>query len=80
MSLAELIPALRSLSREEQVKLRQFLDSELNKQEESENDTTEQKLARILPAGHYEIFTPEFSAEAVAVMTKFLQDSRKSPE
>jgi hypothetical protein len=79
MSLAELIPALRSLSRDEQLELKLFLDSELAKPQETnatgpcldpESDLGKQFIA----AATLYRERVEVAPEGIAVLQQLLAD------
>ena len=78
MSLAELMPALRSLTREEQVELKQFLDSELSGQQTSNSDAAkEEELLRQLVAAAPLYYGPiETNAEGIRALEQVLADAR----
>jgi hypothetical protein len=72
MSLAEILPAVRMLPREEKVELVRVLTAELEAPTKSE--TEEEMLRRLFPPGAvYEIFTPQFPPEAAAELALFLK-------
>jgi hypothetical protein len=70
MSVAELIPQIRTLSRKEQLLLIHCLLDELG----APDLTREQRLLEEFAAGGpYEIYTPEFSEGAAAVLDEYLK-------
>lgn len=64
MSLAELLPTVRSLPRDEQVQLVHFLADELGRRDEA------------TPNIAFEIFTPDPSPAAAEALLKLLADER----
>jgi hypothetical protein len=81
MSLAELMPAVRSLTRNEKVELKRLLDSELAHQETTSGHATgnnrEQELLRQLAvAAQVDIPRPGESYEAAAILRQFLESEK----
>ena len=79
MSLAELLPAVRMLPREDQLELVRVLSAELVAPAKQESD--EEMVGRLFPPGAtYEIYTPEMSPEAVQALQQLLQEQSKRTE
>jgi hypothetical protein len=74
MSLAEILPAVRKLPREEQLELVRVLSAELTIPAKQESD--DEMLRRLFPPGAtYEIYTPQFSPEAADELARFLEST-----
>jgi hypothetical protein len=79
MSLAELLPAVRMLPREDQLELVRVLSADLASSGKQESD--EDKLRRLFPPGAtYEIYTPQFSPEAADELARFLFTRANEPK
>jgi hypothetical protein len=72
MSLAEIMPAVRMLPREEQLELVRVLSAELESPPKPESE--EELLRRFAPPGAiYDIYTPQFPPEASFEAAHILQ-------
>jgi hypothetical protein len=79
MSLAEILPAVRLLPREEQQELVRVLTTELAAP--ATHEAEEEMLRRLFPAGvRYDIFTPQFSPEAANELARFLESMDDQPK
>jgi hypothetical protein len=81
MSLAELMPAVRSLTRDEKAELKRLLDSELSNQEISSEDATDDQrdrelLRQLAIAAQVDIPRPGESYEAAAILSQFLESEK----
>jgi hypothetical protein len=70
MSLTELLPAVKSLSRAEQLKLIQIVAAELEREEPHD------PLALLEPGGTYEIWSPYEAYEAAAILGGLLEETK----
>jgi hypothetical protein len=69
MSIAEIIPAIQSLSRDEKVRIAKMLLEDLAR-EESQLVFKEEQV--------YPIYTPEFGPEAAAQLARLLEEEARS--
>lgn len=81
MSLAELMPAVRSLTRDEKVELKRLLDSELTNQAFTTEDTTDNQrdrelLRQLAVAAQVDIPRPGESYEAAAILKQVLESEK----
>jgi hypothetical protein len=67
MSLSELLPAVRSLRREEKLRLLQFLAGEIAREE---------GLPAIQPGDEYPIWSPYDAFDAAATLERVLEEDR----
>jgi hypothetical protein len=75
MSVAELIPQIRTLCRKDQLLLMHHLLDELG----ASDLTREERLLEEFAAdGPYEVYTPEFSEGAAAVLEEYLKSQAPS--
>ena len=79
MSLAEILPAVRMLPREDQLELVRVLSAELAAP--AEQETEEEMLQRLFPPGvTYDIYTPEVDPEAVHLLQQLLREHPERTE
>jgi len=72
MSLAEILPAVRLLPREEKMELVRVLSAELAGPAQQESQ--EEMLRPLFPPGaKYDIFTPQFPPEAAEEVARLLE-------
>jgi hypothetical protein len=77
MSLAEIMPAVRSLPREEKMELVRVLSAELAASGSSNDDPESEALLRLIPPGAtFHIYTPEFSPGAADVLAELLKTQK----
>jgi hypothetical protein len=79
MSLAEILPAVRMLPREDQLELVRVLSAELAPLATQETD--EEMLRRLCPPGAvFDIYTPQFPPEAADELARLLETTNTKPE
>jgi hypothetical protein len=71
MSLTELLPAVKSLTRTEQFKLIQIIAAELEREEPRD------PLALLEPGATYAIYTPEFAPGAADKLMQALEEHKQ---
>jgi hypothetical protein len=75
MSLAEILPAVRALPREEQLELMRVVSAELASDSPAARDDEAELLARLVrPGATYHIFTPDPCPGAAHELMKLLAD------
>jgi hypothetical protein len=76
MSLAEILPAVRLLPREEKMELVRVLSAELLIPLTSEADRDRELLEQLVAAAPHQFHRPDFGPEAVAVLEELLANHR----
>jgi hypothetical protein len=73
MSLAEVLPTVRSLSRNEQIELMRLLASDLDQAETSATSTDSEFFDQLAIAAQFDFPRPGESYEAAAILRQFLE-------
>jgi hypothetical protein len=77
MSLADILPAVRSLPRDEQTQLMHWLVEELARPDEDDINRRAELLAQLVAAAPHQFDRPEFGPEAAAVLEQVLAEHRQ---
>jgi hypothetical protein len=77
MSLAEILPAVRSLPRDEQTQLVHWLVEELARPDEQEINRRAELLAQLVAAAPHQLDRPDFRPGAAAVLEQVLAEHRE---
>jgi hypothetical protein len=78
MSLAEILPAVRTLPREEQIQLLHCLVEELGRPGSLAPSRESQLLEQLAAAAPHQLDRPEFAPEAAVVLQELLASHRDS--
>jgi hypothetical protein len=78
MSLADIIPAVRTLPREEKIQLLHCLVEELGRPASLESPRDAELLEQLSAAAPHQLIRPEFSPEAAVVLQELLASHRDS--